>query len=445
MNLQRARRHLLPQGEQDGKFREYLARLGASGLQTLAIVEIAASLLLYFGRMEAGVSRWTETIAMVGTGLLTLTLTRWPWARRHPRLIAAVSVWLAPALLMLPGESPAADDFTIAAITLVMVTAVASIPFLPWHALAAGFAIEGVYILSARWQISAISTHSEAHHIFLVLLAFLATGIAASNYQHRRSEYEAHQEAVRVAEALTGAQLRAQLAENAVAVGKMAAALSHEINSPLGALRSSIETLLAVTDRQLDAPPETRERLASTRADLRRSIDESAARIDDVTRRLRRFVNLDEAEVKSADINELLSDLTLLHQDELTDARVRLEFDLEKHLPPLNCRPQLLSAAFSSILSNAIHAVNGDGRIGIQTRGGVGEVEVTIRDNGRGMSPDEAETIFDPSFKVAEGRVSSGNWSLFNSRQIVYEHGGEIRLETAPGAGTAMHITLPVV
>ena len=66
---------------------------------------------------------------------------------------------------------------------------------------------------------------------------------------------------------------------------------------------------------------------------------------------------------------------------------------------------------------------------------GDGEVEVTIRDNGRGMSAEQADTIFDPSFKVADGRVSSGNWSLFNSRQIVYEHGGDIRIETSPGAG----------
>ena len=70
---------------------------------------------------------------------------------------------------------------------------------------------------------------------------------------------------------------------------------------------------------------------------------------------------------------------------------------------------------------------------------------MTIRDNGRGMSTAEAETAFDPSFKVAAGRVASGNWSLFNSRQIVYEHGGGIRMETAPGQGTAMHVTLPVV
>jgi signal transduction histidine kinase len=359
--------------------------------------------------------------------------------------LAVVAVWLAPALLMVAAGSPGANDFTITAITLVVVTAVAIIPLLPWHVLAVGLGIEVVYILSLQWELSPSSGHSDAHHVFLILLAFLATGIAASNYAHRLSEYHAHQEAVHIAEALTGAQLRAQLAESAIAVGKMAAALSHEINSPLGALRSSIETLLLVSDRLVDAPPDKRARLAETRAELRRSIDESAARIDDVTRRLRRFVNLEEAEVKSADLNELLSDVTLLHRDELEQAHVKVEFDLQKSLPALNCRPQLLTAAFSSILTNAIHAVNGDGRIAIQTRGRDGEVEVTIRDNGRGMSPEQADTIFDPVFKVAEGRVSSGNWSLFNSRQIVYEHGGDIRLETAPGQGTAMHITLPVV
>jgi signal transduction histidine kinase len=194
-----------------------------------------------------------------------------------------------------------------------------------------------------------------------------------------------------------------------------------------------------------DAPPEARQRLVATRDDLLRSVEESAARIDDVSRRLRRFVSLDEAEIKAADLNDLLTDVTILHRDEIEKAHARLEFDLEKELPPLTCRPQLLTAAFSTLLSNALHAVNGDGRISIQTRGRGDEVEVTIRDNGKGMSAEEADTIFDPTFKVAEGRVSSSNWSLFNSRQIVYEHGGEIRLETEPGRGTAVHVTLPVV
>jgi signal transduction histidine kinase len=60
------------------------------------------------------------------------------------------------------------------------------------------------------------------------------------------------------------------------------------------------------------------------------------------------------------------------------------------------------------------------------------------------MSAEEVDTMFDPSFKVNGGRVASGNWSLFNTRQIVYEHGGEIRVETAKGEGTTVHILLPL-
>jgi signal transduction histidine kinase len=444
MEFARLRQHLLPSCEDNPVLREHLKALSAAGLGTLAAVEIAAAALLWLSRIAVGGPRWAEALAMLGVGLVTAGVAsrRSP---RHARTLAAVSVWLASALVMLASGGLGVDDYVVMAITVLFLSAVATIPFLPWHAFALGIAIEGVYIIVGVGEHSSVPSHGIVHHIFLVSLAILATGIAASNYARRRTEFAAQQEAVRTAEALTGAQLRAQLAENAISIGKMAAALSHEINSPLGTLRSSIGTLLVLADRMADAPPETRARLAATRDDLLRSVEESAARIEDVSQRLRRFVSLEEAEIKAADINDLLTDVTLLHRDEIEQTHARLEFDLEEELPPLTCRPQLLTAAFSTLLSNALHAVNGDGRISIETRGRGDEVEITIRDNGRGMSAEEADTIFDPTFKVAEGRVSSSNWSLFNSRQIVYEHGGEISLETAPGRGTAVHVTLPVV
>jgi two-component system, NtrC family, sensor kinase len=59
------------------------------------------------------------------------------------------------------------------------------------------------------------------------------------------------------------------------------------------------------------------------------------------------------------------------------------------------------------------------------------------------MSPEEIESIFDPGFKVYGTRVSSGNWSLFNSRQIIFEHGGDISIDSAVGKGTTVCVTLP--
>jgi signal transduction histidine kinase len=226
------------------------------------------------------------------------------------------------------------------------------------------------------------------------------------------------------------------LAENAISIGKMAAALSHEINSPLGALRSAIQTLAAIAARHSDAPASVHELVAT--------VQESAGRIEEVMHRLRRFVNLDDAELKSADLNELLMDVTQLNRADIDRRKVRVNFDLQRSLPTLTCRPQLLTAAFSSMLQNAIQAVNGDGRIGISTRLRELEVEVVISDNGRGMSPEQVDTMFEPSFKVEGSRVASGNWSLFNARQIVYEHGGDIRVETSEGGGARIHVVLPV-
>jgi signal transduction histidine kinase len=313
---------------------------------------------------------------------------------------------------------------------------VAVVPFKPWHAALLGLTTEIVYFLSVHWGISSIFGQSVGNYSYLTLVSLVATAITASRYARRKAYIVARQEAVRLAETLTGAQLRAQLAENAISVGKMAAALSHEINSPLGALRSGIETLGILTARQPDMPEPVRKLCAN--------LQESTARIDEVMKRLRRFVSLAEAELKSANLNELLMDVTQLNEPEIQQRKVTVQFNLERSLPALTCRPQLLTAAFSSVLRNAIEAVDGDGRIGITTRLRELEVEVIISDNGRGMAPEQADNMFDPSFKVAGNRVASGNWSLFNARQIVYEHGGAITVETAEGTGTSVHVVLPV-
>jgi signal transduction histidine kinase len=160
-----------------------------------------------------------------------------------------------------------------------------------------------------------------------------------------------------------------------------------------------------------------------------------------VVLRLRRFINLDEAELKRADINELLSDVVLLHEAEWKD-RAELAFDLQP-LPALTCRPQLLTAVFSNLLSNAVNAVGLGGKVEIATRKLETEIEVTIRDNGRGLSATQIDTIFDPRLKVSGNRVASANWSLFNNKQILYEHGGDIEVRSEEGRGTLVRVTLP--
>jgi signal transduction histidine kinase len=99
---------------------------------------------------------------------------------------------------------------------------------------------------------------------------------------------------------------------------------------------------------------------------------------------------------------------------------------------------------FASLLGNAFEATDGSGVVRIATRQNGDAVEVAIEDNGRGLDSFAVENIFDPAFKVTENRIASGNWSMFSSRQIVREHGGDISIESRTGAGTQVLVTLPI-
>jgi len=455
MDFSRVWRSLLPPPEEDERFRGDMAKLSLSGMKILGAVEIAVPILTFFAHWvvhsDAAAIRDSldHTAALVAVGGATTLAARTGFGARHARPLALLSAWLGAAALiwtsmLMAHEFYGVDDYIPAGVTLLMLVVVAAIPARPLQTLMLGLAIEIAYASSVLAMYAGVvppAPFSGSHDVFIVMLSLLSGGVTAVLYNQRRSDALSHQEALRVTEALTGAQLRAQLAENATSIGKLAAALTHEINSPLGALKSSVDTLLVLAARQATAPPEKQAQLVAMQADLRNSILGSAERIQAVVARLQRFISLEEAEIKPANLNDLLSDVAVLFERQI-HGKVNLHFDLQP-LPTLTCRPQLLTFVFSSLLSNALNAVDVDGRIEISTRLADSSVLVTIRDNGRGMRPEEVENIFDPGFRVSEARVSSGNWSLFNVRQIVFEHGGDIQIESAEGRGTTVCVSIP--
>ena len=87
--------------------------------------------------------------------------------------------------------------------------------------------------------------------------------------------------------------------------------------------------------------------------------------------------------------------------------------------------------------------MNGEGRIAISTTLRESLLELKIEDNGHGIPPARLAHIFEPRFQVTDGRVSTGNWSLFASRQYIQEHGGDIRIQSLVGKGTSVWLKLP--
>jgi hypothetical protein len=115
-------------------------------------------------------------------------------------------------------------------------------------------------------------------------------------------------------------------------------------------------------------------------------------------------------------------------------------------LPLIQADPEGLRTCFLNVVINALQATAPGGFLTIEAVaapvGAAGlAVSVTFRDTGGGIAPGDLERIFEPYFSTREAGVGLG---LAITQRIVQDHGGEIRVESVPGAGTAFRIDLPV-
>ncbi|MBM3728581.1 MAG: HAMP domain-containing histidine kinase [Acidobacteria bacterium] len=457
MRLAELRGYLFPHAAPiDEAFRQDLLVLANRGLLLVGVLGMGASALmllihLAFIGFDGGQGpRYATDLLISGLGLAALVASRVAWLYDHCRKIAwgVLTVGTAALIessLLLYRTPHRGEDFVPGQVALIQLVAVAAIPFEPWQLLGLGLAQIAVYLsltMSASATYLPEVTLDPSYLFFMIMLTLLTTVLCAAIYRQRMDYHRTQIQMLHAANDLREAQGRLAISENAASMGRLAAALSHELNSPVGAMMSSIDTLLLLASRQATSAPEQQAKLVRLQADLRRNIQESAKRLQQIATRMGRFTNLDQAEVKPVNLNDLVEDVAALIPPASRD-KVRIELHLGA-LPEMVCHPQQMSAVFYDLVTNAIAASETGGTVSIHTSVNGADMEVSVCDSGHGISDGEIASIFDPGFKVAQGRVSTGNWSMFNARQIVRGHRGEIRIVSEPGRGTRVTVTLPV-
>ena len=111
-------------------------------------------------------------------------------------------------------------------------------------------------------------------------------------------------------------------------------------------------------------------------------------------------------------------------------------------------KTMLDQAQFSQVVANVIHnaaqACRGQGSIQISLQPNASGVELTVRDDGPGMTEEVVERALEPFFTTKEVRKGTGQGLAFSHNVVVNKHGGSIRFETEEGEGTTFVILLPV-
>jgi signal transduction histidine kinase len=230
-------------------------------------------------------------------------------------------------------------------------------------------------------------------------------------------------------------------------VGRLAAGVIHEINTPIASIFSNLDVLekcLDALEKEIgsDASPKSKRAAETMRSLL--AVDRVACeRIANIIRSLKTHARTGgDDEFREARLDQLLDDTLRLIQSDVKD---RIEIKTEyREMPSVRSIPHLLGQAFLNLLVNAAQAIEGRGSITVRLHSEDAHAIVEIEDTGVGISASCREKILAGGFTTKPLGVGTG-LGLAITRQIVVDrHGGSLDFESEPGKGTKFFVRIPL-
>jgi len=230
------------------------------------------------------------------------------------------------------------------------------------------------------------------------------------------------------------AQRRQEREREQALLDRVAAGLAHEIKNPLGALSLNVQLLeeeLAASGQLSQA---SRSRLAAISKDYHR--------LEDVVNNFLRYAAHRRMSVAEADVNALVRELATFVKPDVARANATLNLMLSDS--PIVCRVDapLVKQAFLNVMLNALEAMpSGNGTLDIATEQENGIVRISVKDSGVGIPETDLPRVFDAYFSRKTHGTGLG---LAITKRIIEDHDGRIDVESAPGRGTTVTVSLPV-
>jgi C4-dicarboxylate-specific signal transduction histidine kinase len=241
----------------------------------------------------------------------------------------------------------------------------------------------------------------------------------------------------RLAEAAEHAQrLELAHASRLAVAGELTGSIAHEINQPLGAILSNADA----ADLVLASDEDRQEELRAILADVRRD----AVRASDVIHRLRTWLARHEVEHKPFELNEAVREIQSMLGSEARRRRSTLEVrPAPLPVDVVGDRIEIQQVLVNVVL-NALDAVADQPEerrtVVVSVGRGSERAEVTVRDRGHGMAPEDLPRLFDAFFTTKRDGMGLG---LSIARTLVEAHGGRVWAENGSADGAVFHVELP--
>ncbi len=211
-------------------------------------------------------------------------------------------------------------------------------------------------------------------------------------------------------------------------VGEMAAAMSHEVRTPLGILRSSAQVLL----REPNISEEGREVCGFIISETERLNKLVSALIDSARPRLPDF--------KHTDLAELAQQCVAMLRMQAENKKIELICEANEKAIAL-CDVEQITQVLLNLLLNAIQVLQDNGKIILKVTSSINQVLITVSDNGPGIPVEHRNQVFEPFFSKRRGGIGLG---LAIVKQIVMANHGNISVHQSNLGGAEFRLQLPV-
>ena len=261
------------------------------------------------------------------------------------------------------------------------------------------------------------------------LAASLNEMVASLHARAQRLE----EEELKHTEELMHLQSRMAHSEKLASMGRLAAGVAHELNTPLGGVLSL--AMLALEECDESHP---------VRKDLE-VIVKQALHCREIVKGLLAFAHQSESGAAKTDVNSVIESTLALLERQAIFQNVRTRRTLGEGLPPVFIDPSRLQSVIMNVVMNAVDAMEGTGTLGVETTldEAGGQVLIRISDTGKGIPDKIKPLIFEPFFTTKKPGEGTG-LGLAVVYGIVKKAGGRISVDSSP-SGTTFTVRIPLV
>ncbi|NMC19293.1 MAG: sensor histidine kinase [Thermogutta sp.] len=216
-------------------------------------------------------------------------------------------------------------------------------------------------------------------------------------------------------------------------IARLAGALAHEIKNPLSTIRLNMELLA----EDFAEPQTPKERRTLNKVKM---VQQECDRLQMILDDFLRFTRADRLSLRPAGLNEEVRRVLQFLAPRAKEAGVEMIEYLTGDIPSVLLDPDAFQSALLNLLINALQAMPNGGQLVVRTFPSPDGVTVDLIDSGCGMSEETIERAFEAFFTTKQGGTGLG---LPTARKIIEAHGGSLRIQSEPGKGTQVSITLP--